>query len=62
MATHHRPQVEEHHNQFYLSYKLKIVIVMFVIGIAFLVFDTFSDRKSYNSPKKSESSHHEESH
>ena len=27
---------------------------MFIIGIAFLVIDTFSDRKSYNQPKKVE--------
>jgi predicted alpha/beta superfamily hydrolase len=50
MATHHRPQASEHHEP-YLSYKLKIVIAMFIIGIAFLLFDTFSDRKSYNNPK-----------
>lgn len=27
---------------------------MFIIGIAFLVIDTFSDRKSYNKPKKAQ--------
>jgi hypothetical protein len=38
---------------------------MFIIGIAFLVIDTFSDRKSYNQCKKAEKhakGHHEESH
>jgi hypothetical protein len=31
---------------------------MFIIGIAFLVIDTFSDRKSYNNPNQKEDHGH----
>jgi Ca2+/Na+ antiporter len=43
MATHYRPQ-DDHHG-FHISYKLKMVIILLVIGILFLLFDTLSDRK-----------------
>ena len=45
IATHHRPH-EEAHGSTQLSYKLKIVLIMLIIGIAFLLVDTLSDRKS----------------
>ena len=60
MATHHRPHVEVHHGYF-ISYKLKIVIIMLIIGILFLVVDTFSDRKVKSSQPPSQghaSDHH----
>lgn len=52
IKTHHRPHHEDHHEQ-KISYKLKIVLVMLIIGIAFLLFDTLSDRKIKRNAKAS---------
>lgn len=46
LDSHHRP----HESPLYqLSYKLKIVFIMMIIGIAFLIVDTLRDRKSKKS-------------
>lgn len=43
LATHHRPE-EKGEEKETISYKLKIVIFMVVLGIIFLLYDTFADR------------------
>jgi hypothetical protein len=43
MTTHY--MIPDDHHGFHISYKLKMVIVLLVIGILFLMFDTLSDRK-----------------
>jgi hypothetical protein len=43
MTTHYIPL--DDHQGLHISYKLKMVIVLLVIGILFLLFDTLSDRK-----------------
>jgi len=45
IATHHKPK-EVHHDDHSVSYKLKIVISLLLIGIGFLLYDTLSDRSS----------------
>jgi hypothetical protein len=51
MATHHRP-AEAPPETHRLSYKLKIVIVMLVLGIFFLLYDTLSDRSIKRKARK----------
>lgn len=41
-----------------ISYKIKIVVVMVLVGLMFLLFDTLSDRKV----KKAARSHFEDEH
>lgn len=56
IETHHRPEETPHFQ--HISLKLKTVIAMLVIGIAFLLFDTLSDRKIRRAAKKAEGHGH----
>lgn len=42
LVTHHRP--EEKAKEISLSYKLKIVVLMAIIGVIFMLYDTIGDR------------------
>lgn len=44
LKTHHRTSETDKSKNKGISYKLKIVIFMFIIGISFLLYDTISDR------------------
>jgi hypothetical protein len=58
IETHHRPEEETPHFH-HVSLKLKTVIAMLAIGIAFLLFDTLSDRKIRRAAKKAEGHGHD---